>query len=488
MMDASLPVAVIGAGPIGLAAAAHLVARGIEPILFEAGERVGTSLRDWAHVRVFSPWSLNVDAAAADLLARQGWTAPNPKALPTGGEIVRRYLEPLAAVPEIARGLRLGARVTAVGRLGLDKMRDAGRADAPFAIRWTAADGTRHRSLARAVIDASGTWGNPSPMGTDGLPVPGEAENRDRIDTGIPDVLGGRRGDFAGRTVLVVGSGHSAINVALDLLRLQGETGNGGVLWAIRRPGIDRLLGGGLNDELPERGALGRAAKAAIEDGRLAMLPAFAATAIERAGDRLRVSGTIGGSAATVEVDRIVVATGLRPDLSLLSELRVALDPATEAPPALAPLIDPNLHSCGTVPAHGAAELAQPEPGLYIVGSKSYGRAPTFLMATGYEQVRSVVAAIAGDEVAARSRLLVLPETGVCSTAGTREDDAGCCGGPARSPADACCAADEAAKSAGGIGCGCGDGAASASPAAALIAAALPSAGCCGARPVPVDA
>jgi hypothetical protein len=42
---------------------------------------------------------------------------------------------------------------------------------------------------------------------------------------------------------------------------------------------------------------------------------------------------------------------------------------------------------------------------------KSYGRAPTFLMMTGYEQVRSVAAAIAGDMKAADDVRLVLPET-----------------------------------------------------------------------------
>lgn len=481
-MDGGLPVAVIGAGPVGLAAAAHLVERGIAPVVFEKAGGVGASLRDWAHVRVFSPWSYDVDAAAARLLEPTGWTMPDPEALPTGGEIVRRYLEPLAAVPALAAGLTLGATVTAITRAGLDKMTDAGRAAAPFEIRWRAADGTARRSLARAVIDASGTWGQPSPMGVDGLPVPGETENRDRIDSGIPDVLGARRGDYAARRVLVVGSGHSAIAVALDLLRLQGETGGGEVLWAIRRAGVDRLLGGGLNDQLPERGAVGLAARAAIEAGRLTVLPAFAATAISRVGDRLRVSGTRGGAPSVFDIDRVVVATGLRPDLSILRELRVALDPAVEAPPALAPLIDPNLHSCGTVPPHGAAELAHPEPGFFVVGSKSYGRAPTFLMATGYEQVRSVVAAIAGDERAAREVRLVLPETGVCSAAPVAgpATAAGCCGGPAPAGVDACCATDAAAKAAGEAGCGCSTPAPAAEPA--------PAGGCRAPGPVAVGA
>ena len=294
-------------------------------------------------------------------------------------------------------------------------------------------------------------------MGVDGLPVEGEREAAARIAYGIPDVLGRDRADYAGRQVLVVGGGHSAINVVLDLLRLQDETPVTRVAWALRRDGIDRLLGGGLNDQLPERGALGLAAKRAIEAGRLEMLAPFAAERIAPNGDGLRVTARVGGRLTTRLVDRIVVATGFRPELGMLRELRVALDPAVEAPPALAPLIDPNLHSCGTVPPHGAAELAHPEPGFYIVGAKSYGRAPTFLMATGYEQVRSVVAEIAGDHAAAREVRLALPETGVCNAAPAAARAAsGCCGGPAPAEVDACCALDADAKAAGEVGCGCG--------------------------------
>jgi hypothetical protein len=238
------------------------------------------------------------------------------------------------------------------------------------------------------------------------------------------------------------------------------------VLWALRRSRIEKLLGGGLNDQLPERGALGLAAKRAIDAGRLQILSPFAATRLSPSATGILVSGTLGSTAMTLEVDRIIVATGFRPNLSMLSELRVALDPATEAPPSLSPLIDPNLHSCGTVPPHGVDELMHPETGFYIVGSKSYGRAPTFLMATGYEQVRSVVAELAGDHVAARQVQLVLPETGVCSTdlqVGASSSSS-CCGGPAAT-ASSCCVADEVAKAEGEAGCGCG----TATPAATQV-------------------
>ena len=450
-----LPVAVIGAGPVGLAAAARLVERGLRPAVFEKGARVGAAILDWGHVRVFSPWDYNVDEAARALLADRGAAAPEGEYLPTGEEIVRDYLEPLSRVPAIAEGLRLGAEVTGITRLGRDLMSNDGRAEAPFVVRYRDAAGEQ-RMLARAVIDASGTWSKPNPMGVDGLPVPGEVEASDLIAYGIPDVAGADREAYAGKRVLVVGSGHSAINVALALLELQADVPGTEVLWALRRNRIEKLLGGGLNDQLPERGALGLAAKEAIVAGRLRMLAPFAAERIRRSGERLIVEATLGGMPVTEKIDRIVVATGFRPDFSFLREVRLALDPAVEAPPALAPLIDPNFHSCGTVPPHGIDELSHPEPGIVIVGSKSYGRAPTFLMATGYEQARSVVAEIAGDLVAAREVRLVLPETGVCS-APAAVSASSCCGGPAPAGADACCVADAVAKEKGEAGCGCSE-------------------------------
>jgi len=433
-----LPIAIIGAGPVGLAAAAHAVQRGMTPLIFERGPTVATALRSWAHVRVFTPWRYNVDAAARALLLEQGWREPDPDALPTGAEIVRDYLEPLAQHPALAPHLRCHAEVRAIARTGLDKLTTAGREKAPFQIVWRDADGAEKRTEVRAVLDASGTWGQPNPLGVDGLIVPGEHEAQDRIAYGIPDILGHARADYAGRRVLVAGSGHSAINAVLDLLRLQEDAPETRVVWALRRNGLDKLLGGGLEDKLAERGALGLAAQRAIEAGRLDVLTPFATERLERTGEALSLTARVAGSTQVLAVDRIVVATGSRPDVSLFRELRAALDPVVEAPLALAPLIDPNLHSCGTVPPHGAAELAHPEPGFYIVGSKAYGRAPTFLMMTGYEQVRSVIAEIAGDHAAARDVQLVLPETGVCSTA-PRTPEAGCCAPPALATAPAAC-------------------------------------------------
>jgi NADPH-dependent 2,4-dienoyl-CoA reductase/sulfur reductase-like enzyme len=453
----ALPVAIVGAGPIGLAAAARLLERGIEPILFEKGAHAGAAMAEWGHVRLFSPWRYNIDDAAGAMLAAAGWTSPDPDTLPTGAEIVRDYLQPLAALPAIAGALHTKARVEAITRLDRSKPGSDGRDQAPFVVLWRDSTGRRVRTLARAVIDASGTWGNPNPIGLDGRPVDGEAENADRISYGIPDVRGAARELFAGRHTLVIGAGHSATNVALDLLALQRDAPATRITWATRAGGIARLLGGGLNDELPERGQLGLAATQAIASGKLMLLSPFALRQITRTETGLTIAAELDRRACAFEVDHIVVATGFRPDLEPLREVRLALDPVVEAPVALAPLIDPNLHSCGTVPAHGVVELAHPEKDFFLVGMKSYGRAPTFLMATGHEQVRSIAAELAGDTKAAREVHLVLPETGVCSAQSAFDQSASCCGGPAPQGTNACCVQDAEAKASGSAGCGCND-------------------------------
>lgn len=435
----SLPVAIIGAGPIGLAAAAHLHARGETVVILEAGNAVGASLRQWAHVQVFSPWRYLIDEAARDLLGSTDWTAPDPEGYPTGGEIVSAYLEPLAAVAPIRAALRLNTRVISVSRKGYDKLKSAGREDAPFAIAIEA-DGREQVLVARAVIDASGTWSSPNPLGASGTPAPGERAARDRIVYGIPDANGVDQARYAGKRVLVVGSGHSAFNALLSLVDLVEAEPATQVTWAIRRAEAGQMFGGGADDQLSARGALGDRVRALVGRGGLTLLTGFRIERIERAA-ALEVHADGG---RVVVVDEIVAATGFRPNLEMLRELRLNLDDRNEAPAALAPLIDPNLHSCGSVPPHGWAELKhEAEPGFYIAGMKSYGRAPTFLMLTGYEQIRSIVAAIAGDMEAALDTRLVLPETGVCS-----------------GPAGGCCEVDPiaGATAAQTDACGCDTG------------------------------
>lgn len=456
----NLPIAVIGAGPVGLAAAAHLIRRGLSVKVYEAGATVAAHVRDWGHVRLFSPWEYNIDTAARALLTAHGWREPPGRTMPTGSDLYESYLKPLAEVPEMAAAIETGAKVMAITRQGADKVLSRGRETKPFVLAIADRNGAIRRDRARAVIDASGTWTSPNPLGAGGIPAEGEVENADRIAYGIPDVLGRDRAIYEGRTTLVVGAGHSAANVLLDLARLAERSPGTAIIWATRGENLMRVYGGGRADQLPARGELGSSLRALVESGRVGLVAGFSILRVRAVGGQAIVEGeTAGGIREVGPVDRIVVATGQRPDLGLTRELRLDLDPWLESAKALGPLIDPNLHSCGSVPPHGHRELAHPEPGFYTVGIKSYGRAPTFLMLTGYEQVRSVAAAIAGDMEAADDVRLVLPETGVCSTGIAPKEaaaSAGCCGGPAPAAIDACCAADAEAKADGKGGCGCG--------------------------------
>lgn len=449
-----LPIAVIGAGPVGLAAAANLVSRGLAVKVYEAGTEAGASIRDWGHVRLFSPWAYNVDPAARSLLMKAGWQVPEATAYPTGEDLVREYLVPLSRTTELAPVIEYGARVRGIGRRGIDKVVSRDRELHPFELTIVDSDGRVRRELARAVIDASGTWTSPNPLGAGGVAAEGEEALADRIAHGIPDVLGRERARYAGRTTVVVGAGHSAANVLLDLVELAAAEPATAAIWLTRSNNLSRVYGAA-NDQLAARGDLGQRLRQLVEAGGIKLVTSFAATAVREEDGQLTIDGeTPDGLRSVSSVDQIVVCTGQRPDLTLTRELRIELDPWLESAKALGPMIDPNLHSCGSVPPHGHRELSHPEPGFYTVGIKSYGRAPTFLMLTGYEQARSVVAAIAGDLTAADQVELVLPETGVCTT--TPDSANGCCGGPAPEASAACCADDAAAKTQGKAGCGCG--------------------------------
>lgn len=437
MSEFSLPVAVIGGGPVGLAAAAELIARGVEPLVLEAGADIGHAVRAWQHVRMFSPWAFNTDAAARALLAAEGWVEPDPEAYPTGGELLAHYLAPLAATATLRSRIRTGARVVGVARRDFGRLHDSeGRDAAPFILHVETCCGT-DVIAARAVIDCSGTWHAPNPAGSHGMPAPGETKHADRIAYGIPDVLGTQRATYSGRTTLVVGAGHSAMNAVLDLAKLATSAPDTRIMWAFRRPLGAVNFGGGARDGLAQRGALGARAQTLIEGGAVTALAPFLIDRITATDGLLSIAGRQEGRTKTIQADRMIVATGFRPDLSFLRETRLALDPAVEATPALAPLIDPNRHSCGSVRPHGEAELRHPESGFYIAGMKSYGRAPTFLLATGHEQVRSIAAFLAGDAEGARRVELALPETGVCSTDHLPAAATTCCT-PA-TPEDVCC-------------------------------------------------
>lgn len=475
-------VAVIGAGPVGLAAAVHLSHHGLSPVVLEAGPVVGHAIRQWGHVRMFSPWRYTVDRAAERELIATGWVPPDEALLPTGRELVERYLEPLASLPLLRDAVRLSSRVVAVTRRDVDKVKTRARGAMPFVVRYVDAAGKEHDLEAAAVIDASGTWLNPNPMGANGIAARGERALARRIRYGIPDVTGRDRERYAGRRTLVIGTGHSAINNLLGLAELVDLDPDTRVIWGMRRATPGNAFGGGAADGLPARGELGLSLRRKVDAGSVRILTGLRIGSIEARDGEIVVMDLDGREAA--RVDEIIVSTGARPDLEILREIRLDLDAAIESPRTLAPLIDPNEHSCGSVRPHGAFELEQPEPGFFIIGMKSYGRAPTFLLATGYEQARSVAAYLAGDFAAAREVRLELPETGVCNVSigeaiasgdaccgpvstdqkeKTMKEDtkfetpaaSGCCGGPAKEDPEACCVRDAEAKAQGASGCGC---------------------------------
>jgi glycine/D-amino acid oxidase-like deaminating enzyme len=430
METSAYPTVVVGAGPTGLAAAAHLLERGLEPLVLEAGGQAGAAVAQWHHVRLFSPWAELVDPAAVRLLQTHGWQQPDPAGYPTGAEWAGRYLRPLADA--LGDRVRVGTTVIGVTRRGRDRVVDAGRDTEPLTVH-AADEQQEFRLTARAVIDASGTWATPNPLGGDGLPAAGEDASRARISYRIPDLTDPVvRERFAGKRVAVAGSGHSALTALVALADVAEEHPGTEIRWLLRRGAVGNVFGGGDDDQLPARGALGQRAKKAADAGHIRTVTGFRTAAVQQTPDGRLILESFDGQ-HTEPLDEVIALTGFRPDLSWLSEIRLDLDPILQAPRALAPLIDPNVHSCGTVYPHGVAELAQPEPGVYLVGMKSYGRAPTFLALTGYEQVRSVVAAIAGDHDAASRVELTLPETGVCGGTGVFDEPAetaaaGCCG------------------------------------------------------------
>lgn len=445
----SKTVAIIGAGPVGLAAAAHVLERGCTPVVLEAGPSAAHAVRQWAHVQLFSPWEYNIDRASERLLKETGWNSPAPADYPTGFELIERYLEPLATKTRLKDHIQTSSRVTDISRVGFDKLKTKNRETAPFELHYQ--NGAGPSSIrAEAVIDASGTWFSPNPAGANGLCAIGERDNAANIAYGMPDVLGKGRARYAGKTVAVLGAGHSAIGTLIDLARLCADAPSVRPVWLLRGDNPAKAFGGGTNDQLAARGELGAEFAALVAAGQIQVETEFWVTHITRENGRLRIGGGSSCCGRAIAADELIVATGFRSDLSFLRELRIQLDPAIECPVALAPLIDPNEHSCGTVRPHGARELAQDEPGFYFAGMKSYGRAPTFLMLTGYEQVRSIAAEIAGDHQAARRVELVLPETGVC-TRGAPAKAAGCYGGEVPAQADACCVTEAGQE--GKVGC-----------------------------------
>ena len=413
-LNKDLPIVIIGAGPIGLAAAAHLVQQKQSFILLEAGSEIAHNIRTWGHVTLFSPWRYNINKAAKALLEETNWQEPDLETLPTGHELIELYLKPLAKLAQIKPFIHLKSKVVAVSRQLNDKMKSKNRVNQSFKIYIETEDDINIIE-AKAVIDATGTWGNPNPANSTGVWLQNEKALAGHIEYGIPDIQTITK-RYANKKVAVIGGGHSAINTLLSLVALQKENPSTKLVWIMRKKSVEEVYGGEEKDALKARGALGIRIHELVDAGKIEVMTPFHISMVKK-DEKINIVGTSNGEQTVLTgFDELIVNAGNRPDYSINSELRLSIDNATESVQALASLIDPNIHSCGTVRAHGEEILRQPEKGFYIVGAKSYGRAPTFLMATGYEQVRSITAYLAGNLEASQRVELELPETGVCSS------------------------------------------------------------------------
>lgn len=413
-------LAILGAGPIGLEAALAAVDAGMPFTLYDAGQEPAANVRAWGHVRLFTPWRMNVSPRMRRHLEAADEAPPADRedgACPTGGELAERLYDRVAALPQIAPRLRLGTRVRAVGREGLlkhEEIATAARAGRPFLLLLTREDGSERVERADVVIDATGTFGQANSLGDGGIPAPGELQLDGEIRRAIPD-LARDAADWAGRTVLLAGAGASAQTAVRGLAELARSAPGTRVIWALRR--AEPAWGSPPDDPLPERARLAAAAaelaggaspavtvqRGVVVEG-VARVAAGARDGRDGRNGRIvvtlgqtRGSGLDGDGARQVTVDRVLSLTGAVGDHQIYRQLQVHECYATCGPIKLsAALLAAAAGDCLEQTSHGVEALTNPEPGFYILGSKSYGRNNSFLLRVGWDQVTEVFAALRG--------------------------------------------------------------------------------------------
>jgi len=407
-------IAIIGGGPIGIEAALEAKRRGFEATVYEA-DRVGGHLRRFGHVALFTPFRMNSTEAGREALRRAGEEIPGDDALLTASDLAERYLSPLARLPELRGSIREGARVTHVGREGFSKHRapaagDGSRAEAPFLIGVESADGTARFERADIVLDASGVYGNPNGTGPGGLPAVGEERLGDRIERSIPAMRGEAKVRYEGKTILLVGDGHSAAAALVEIGALVGEgpAAAGMVVhWAHRERGGE-IFAEIDDDPLPARRALAVSANTVARSAKWitrhpgAIVDSYADAPRGRVSVRLQYAS---GGERRIEVDRVLALVGYRPDTSVFRELQVHLCYATEGPMSLsAAVLSAGLKTpgragdCLSQVSHGPESLRTTEPGFFILGAKSYGRNPAFLLTIGHRQILDALSLQAAEQ------------------------------------------------------------------------------------------
>lgn len=390
---------VLGAGPIGLECVLRARESGWDAEVYESG-RVGESVRRWGHVRMFSPWRMNVSAAGRSAV---GLDDIDPDDLPTGAEYVARYLEPLAATPLLAGRVHLGSEAVGVSRGRLLKG-DAIASDARRRPRFRVLlrdDAGERVEEADVVVDATGTFATPNRLGPGGIPAVGELSVRG-IEHRIPDLAGRHRAAFAGRRTLVVGAGHSAATAIVALEALASKVPRTRVVWVTRseeRRPVPEVMA----DPLAERARVAEAANRVAEDGEdwLERLPGTQVDALHEAGFGYRVTMGGPGGERSLEVDRVLALVGYRPDSDVARELQVQTCWATEGTyPLAAALLARAGEDADCLQAGrdlDASTLLHPEPGFFTLGMKSYGRNPDFLLEVGFKQVDDLMTLLASE-------------------------------------------------------------------------------------------
>jgi thioredoxin reductase len=390
-------LAIVGAGPIGLEAAVGAVERGFDAHVFERGE-VASHPIAWGHVRMFTPWRMNLGPRGAAQLRAAGWTPPDPEQHPTGLEYAQRFLEPLAQAPVLAGRVHRHAQVVQIARRGMlkgDHVGDPRRRAQPFRLMMRDQGGRESYLHAFAVIDASGVYGQPNWAGDGGIPARGEVYLRPQMSYHVDDVLDLRRARYAGKRTMVIGGGAGAATVIADLATLADQIEGTSAVW-VTRGEVAAVCPAIENDPLAERRvlfaharSLARGSHAAIAHVGGARVEGFE---FNSATHRYRVQLAIGDTPRIEEVDQVIVNTGYGPDDSIHRELQFHACYASLGPMKLASaLLGVPSADCLAMPAFGADVLANPEPDFYVLGAKSYGRSSHFLLETGFRHVESVL-------------------------------------------------------------------------------------------------
>lgn len=411
-------IAIVGAGPIGLEAALRARHAGHEVTVFESAS-VGEHFRLYGPVPLFTPFLMNSTGLGRERLRAGGLKLPGDDETLTAEDFRERYILPLSRLPELADTVQEGTRVVAIAREGTTKSRsaaatgDPARVMNPFLLQVMASRGGARLFRADVVIDASGVYGSANRTGPGGLPAFGEEDLGERLEQHLPAISRAAASRYAGKRILLLGDGRSAANAIVDLdalVRAGGGAARTRVEWVHRDRGEGMFapVPQAELESLPVLRELDLSAnRIAGEAGWIRRHPGATVTSY-----RVLASGAIEATLADsrlkehrIEVDRVLALVGYRPDLSLFRELKIHLCYASEGPMALAAAIlasqtkDPAAaQGCLGQVSHGPESMKSPEPDFYLLGSKSYGRNPNFLLSLGHQQIADIFTLIGAAE------------------------------------------------------------------------------------------